>query len=76
MALIQIEHGSPEYSKMVRLRDEILRKPLGLAFSRDELEKEKTDILIGAFDDDIILACCLLTQIDLANDVRVALIFH
>ena len=61
---MQIDHGSPEYHKMVKLRDEILRKPLGLAFSREELEKEKDDILVGAFDDDKILACCLLTQLD------------
>ena len=64
MALMQIDHGSPEYHKMVKLRDEILRKPLGLAFSREELEKEKDDILVGAFEDDKILACCLLTQTD------------
>ena len=62
MALMQIDHGSPEYHKMVKLRDEILRKPLGLAFSREELEKERNDILVGAFDDDKILACCLLTE--------------
>ena len=64
MALMQIDHGSPEYHKMVKLRDEVLRKPLGLAFSREELEKEKDDILVGAFEDDKILACCLLTQTD------------
>ena len=64
MALMQIEYGSPEYHKMVKLRDEILRKPLGLAFSREDLEKEKDDILVGAFDDDRILACCLLTKMD------------
>ena len=64
MALMQIDHGSQEYHKMVKLRDEILRKPLGLAFSREELEKERNDILVGAFDDDKILACCLLTETD------------
>jgi N-acetylglutamate synthase-like GNAT family acetyltransferase len=64
MALMQIEYGSPEYHKMVKLRDDILRKPLGLAFSREELEKEKNDILVGAFDDDVILACCMLTKLD------------
>lgn len=69
MALKQIEYGSPEYHKMVKLRDEILRKPLGLAFSREDLEKEKDDILVGAFDDDLILACCMLTKID-AETVR------
>jgi len=47
---------------MVDLRFEILRKPLGLIFSDDELEKEKEDILIGAFDDEKILACCLITK--------------
>ncbi len=69
MALMQIEHGTPEYDKMVKLRDELLRKPLGLAFLREELEKEKDDILVGAFEDDVILACCLLTPID-AETVR------
>ena len=62
MALKIIEHGSLEYAKMVQLRNEILRKPLGLQFSDDELAKEENDILIVAFDDDDILACCMLTQ--------------
>ena len=61
MALKIIEHGSPEYNQMVNLRYEILRKPLGLSFSDEELAKESVDILIGAFDDDRILACCMLT---------------
>ena len=64
MALKQIDHGSKEYKQMIALRMEILRKPLGLSFSDDELAKEKEDILIGAFDEDKILACCLLTKID------------
>ena len=49
---------------MVKLRMEILRKPLGLSFSPEELTREKEDILIGAFDDDELLACCLLTKVD------------
>jgi predicted GNAT family N-acyltransferase len=64
MGLKQIDHGSPEYKQMVKLRDEILRKPLGLSFNEDELAKEKDDILLGAFDDDKILGCCLLTKLD------------
>ena len=64
MALKQIDHGSKEYKQMVALRMEILRKPLGLNFSDDELVKEKEDILIGAFDEEKILACCLLTKVD------------
>jgi predicted GNAT family N-acyltransferase len=63
MALKIIEHNSPEYDKMVALRYEILRKPLGLEFNKEELDKECNDILIGAFDDERLLACCMLTAI-------------
>lgn len=64
MALKQIDHGSKEYQQMVKLRNDILRQPLGLSFDEEELAREKEDILIGAFDDDEMLACCLLTKTD------------
>jgi predicted GNAT family N-acyltransferase len=67
MALKQIDHGSKEYQQMVWLRTEILRKPLGLSFTEEELAKEKEDILIGAFEEEKILACCLLTKVDNAT---------
>lgn len=62
MALKIIEHGSPEYQKMVALRELILRKPLGLDFQDNELESEKENILIGAFEDEDILGCCMLVE--------------
>ena len=64
MALKQIDHGSKEYQQMVKLRNVILRQPLGLSFTPEELAREKDDILIGAFDDDEMLACCMLTKGD------------
>lgn len=64
MALKIIDHGSREYRQMIDLRYEILRKPLGLSFTEEELEREKNDILIGAFDEERLLACCLLTRMD------------
>ena len=64
MALKMIDHGTKEYQQMVHLRNEILRKPLGLSFNEADLEKEKEDVLIGAFEDDKILGCCLLTKVD------------
>ncbi|MFP5040472.1 GNAT family N-acetyltransferase [Parasediminibacterium sp. JCM 36343] len=62
MALKFIDHGTAEYEQMVALRKKILRDPLGLSFTQEELEKEKDDILLGCFDDDEMEACCLLTQ--------------
>lgn len=62
MALKIIDHGSPEYQQMIKLRDDILRRPLGLGFSSSELEKEKDNMLIGAFDDEQMLGCCMLVE--------------
>jgi predicted GNAT family N-acyltransferase len=67
MALRMIDHGTTEYRQMVSLRYELLRKPLGLIFEPEELEMEKEDILIGAFEDDKLLGCCLLTKMDLST---------
>jgi N-acetylglutamate synthase-like GNAT family acetyltransferase len=64
MALKMIDHGTKEYQQMVHLRNEILRKPLGLKFTEAELQQEKDDVLMGAFEDDRILGCCLLTKVD------------
>jgi N-acetylglutamate synthase-like GNAT family acetyltransferase len=64
MPIKQIQHNSPEYQEMVRLRYTVLRKPLGLEFQPEELEREKEDILIGSFDEDVLLGCCLLTRVD------------
>ena len=62
MALKIIDHGSKEYEQMVKLRDEILRKPLGLTFDQKELEQEKDNLLIGAFEEDTMLGCCMLVE--------------
>jgi len=64
MPIKLIDHGTKEYKQMIDLRYDILRKPLRLSFLEEELEKEKKDILIGAFEEEKMLGCCLLTEID------------
>ena len=64
MGLKQIDHGTKEYHQMVELRKQILRQPLGLSFTKEELDKEKDNILIAAFDEDKMLGCCMLTKVD------------
>ena len=44
-----VDYGSDEYKKAVALREEILRKPLGLFFSKEELEMEKEHVHIAGF---------------------------
>jgi GNAT superfamily N-acetyltransferase len=65
MALKIIDHGTKEYQQMIQMRYDILRKPLGLSFSPEELEKEKNEVLIGAFEEDKMLGCCMLVKEDL-----------
>lgn len=62
MALKIIDHGTPEYQQMVKLRDDILRKPLGLKFTPEELQKEKDNLMMVAFEDDQMLGCCMLVE--------------
>ncbi|MBL0133274.1 MAG: GNAT family N-acetyltransferase [Chitinophagaceae bacterium] len=69
MALKIIDHGSKEYQQMVQLRNDILRKPLGISFSPDELENEKNNTLIAAYEDDKMLGCCMLIRQD-AEEIR------
>ncbi|MEP7253171.1 MAG: GNAT family N-acetyltransferase [Ginsengibacter sp.] len=64
MPIKQIDHGTKEYKQMIDLRHELLRKPLNLTFEKDELDKEENDILIGAFEEEKMLGCCLLTRVD------------
>ena len=62
MALKIIDYGSPEYQQMVKLRDVVLRKPLGLTFTQEDLESEKENILIAAFEEERMLGCCMLVE--------------
>lgn len=62
MALKIIDYGTEEYQQMLQLRDAVLRKPLGLTFSADELEKEKNNLMIAAYEDKEMLGCCMLVE--------------
>ena len=59
-----IEHGSHDYDEMIRLRLSQLLEPIGVPASFIQKEDEKSDILIGAFEGDEIIGCCVLTPVD------------
>lgn len=64
MELQIIEHGSVFYQKMVELRTEILRKPLGLEYTEAQLAAEKSDLLLVATETDHVIGCCILTPLE------------
>ncbi|MFT4223981.1 GNAT family N-acetyltransferase [Dysgonomonas sp.] len=61
-----IKYRSPEYEEMLALRTKILREPLGLTFTQEDLEKDKDDFLlvIRSSGTQSIVACCILTPLD------------
>ena len=63
MQLIQIKYGTNLYNEEVKLRDEVLRAPLGLKFSKEDLTSEKDELRYGLLDADGKLAACLLVRV-------------
>jgi predicted GNAT family N-acyltransferase len=61
MNLTTIQHQSAAYDQMIQLRIRVLLQPIGVPASFINQDKEKTDILIGAFEEEKLVACCVLT---------------
>ena len=59
-----VHHGSDPYWQGVELRKQILRLPLGLDFSEEDLESEQGQIHIVAKDHDAVIGTLLLTEVD------------
>lgn len=66
MLIKTIVHTSNEYEEMVKLRISALLEPIGVSASYIDKEKEKNDCMIGAFKENKLVGCCVLTRIDAA----------
>lgn len=55
-----IEHGSLQYEEAVKLRFQVLRKPLGLEFTQEQLLAEKQYYHIAYFEDGLLKAYLML----------------
>jgi N-acetylglutamate synthase-like GNAT family acetyltransferase len=60
MNIIEVEFATPEYDETVKLRYNILREPLGLDFTEEQLAAEYSDFHLAAYDDAWILRGCLV----------------
>lgn len=50
MQIFRIEFGTPEYDEAVHLRYEVLRRPLGLEFTPEQLAAEYNDVHLAVYD--------------------------
>ena len=57
----EIAFNSSDYKKAVTIREEILRIPLGLSFSKEELEEEASDFHIAGFSGETMIGTLVLS---------------
>lgn len=55
-----IQYGSLDYEREIQLRNRVLREPLGITLSENDLFQDKDDIHIAAFSDEALVGCLLL----------------
>lgn len=68
-----VNHGSDEWKEAVKLREDVLRRPLGSCFSEEELSLEKDHFHIsGYIDKDLVVTAVLVPKGDCFKMQRVA----
>jgi predicted GNAT family N-acyltransferase len=60
----EIAHNSPDYRQAVALRSAILRQPLNLSFSSEQLQSEAGCHHLGGFIQAELIACLVLQPLD------------
>ena len=70
MIFRRYEHGSEDYLAALELRRRVLREPLGLTYSDEDLAREVGDIHLGAFEDAEAIGTLMLTPSGRAAKMR------
>lgn len=65
----EIKYDSDEYRQELTLRDEVLRKPLGMSLFDENLEADKADTHCGAFCNGQLVGTLLLKRVN-STDVK------
>jgi len=58
-----IEFQSKDYYQTLSLRNSVLRKPIGLQFSKDQLSNEIDDFHLGIFLSNECIACLVISKL-------------
>ncbi len=64
MEIYVIDYESGDYNKVLNLRNEVLRKPLGLNLFEEDLSDEKNQHIIIAKKQEKLLACVLIKALE------------
>ena len=64
MEFVQIDYDSSRYCDLVNFRRRVLRAPLGLDFTPQQLAMERADIHVAAYLHGELVGCAILTAAD------------
>ena len=67
MEIMIVSHYSKDYWKLVQLRDKVLREPLDLMFSEEELFLESSQIHMGCFEEEQAAASLSIVKLENGN---------
>jgi ribosomal protein S18 acetylase RimI-like enzyme len=59
----QVAYGSDAYHATLALRNEVMRKPLGIKFTSEELARDQTDFHIACYEDAHLVGCLVLSPL-------------
>lgn len=58
----QIVCATPDHTAMLDLRERILRRPIGLTVTPEEIGRDQGDFLLGCFEGDTLAGCLILQK--------------
>lgn len=58
--LLLIDTKSTYYKDVVMLRHDVLRKPIGLSISQEDIEEDKNQYIIISLDNEIVVGCLFI----------------
>lgn len=64
MIVVPVAFATPDFDRLLNLRNEILRIPLGLEFKVEDIIQEYDQIHLAAFEEDQLLGCLSFKIID------------
>lgn len=60
LTFLEISHGSSAYEETVALREAVLRQPLGLIFTPEQLEAEHAQHHLACYQSGVLIGCLIL----------------
>jgi len=63
MEFVQILWQSERYDEEIALRERLLRKPLGLSLSHEQLDEEVSQLHFGMVESEVLIACVVVVPL-------------